>query len=85
MGKQSESRRLLEEAEGKFVEEVLSPYVVGLTYFMIKDKDAGFKWLERAYRDHDPNLMRMGIDLDLEPAKSDPRYAQLLDRIGLAG
>jgi TolB-like protein/KaiC/GvpD/RAD55 family RecA-like ATPase/Flp pilus assembly protein TadD len=83
MGKESESRRLLDEVEGRFSEEILSPYVVALTCFSLKDNDAGFKWLERAYSDHDPNLMRMGVDMDLEPARSDPRYAQLLDRVGL--
>jgi len=83
MGKESESRSLLDEVEGRFEEEILSPYVVALTYFKLKDNDAGFKWLERAYSDYDFNLLRLGIDVYLEPARSDPRYAQLFGRIGL--
>jgi TolB-like protein/KaiC/GvpD/RAD55 family RecA-like ATPase len=83
MGKEEESRSLLDEVEGKFEKEILSPYLVALTHVKLRDSDAVFKWLERAYDDHDPNLIRMGIDLDLEPAKSDPRYAQLLGKVGL--
>jgi TolB-like protein/KaiC/GvpD/RAD55 family RecA-like ATPase/Tfp pilus assembly protein PilF len=83
MGKEKESRSLLDEVEGMLEKEILSPYLVALTHVKLKDNDAVFKWLERAYDDNDPNLIRMGIDVDLEPARSDPRYTQLLGKVGL--
>jgi TolB-like protein/Tfp pilus assembly protein PilF len=83
MGKGKESHGLLTEIEERFHDEILSEYLVARTYLMLNDKDAAFMWLERGYSNYDPALVYMGIDMELEPVRSDPRYVALLDKMGL--
>ena len=51
-------------------------------YARLGDADAAFEWLERAYEDRD-NMMAVRIDADFSRLRSDPRFADLLRRLGL--
>jgi hypothetical protein len=72
--------RALEHAQ----REAASPYVLSLFYFALGRKDEGFTLLERAYAERDDNFAMMKVDPRLASARSDPRYASLLGRLGLA-
>jgi len=39
-------------------------------------------WLEKAYEDHEPNLPYIGVP-QFDPLHSDPRFQDLLRRMGL--
>jgi tetratricopeptide (TPR) repeat protein len=84
MGKKDDCKPLLDEIKGRYREEFVSPYTIGLVYFKLGLIDEGFEWLERAYEDQDPWLVWMGVDRDLITVRSDPRYLSLLERIGLS-
>jgi TolB-like protein/Tfp pilus assembly protein PilF len=72
--------RALEHAQ----REAVSPYVLSLFYFALGRRDEGFTLLERAYAERDDNFAMMKVDPRLASARSDPRYASLLGRLGLA-
>lgn len=58
-----------------------APFLAAL-WVRAGDKDKAFEVLENAYQKHDDSILMMkGPGLD--PLKSDPRYADLLGRIGL--
>ena len=61
----------------------LAPSAVAGSYFAAGDKERGFGWLERAYHERDDNLEWIKIDPTFAPIRSDPRYADLLRRMGL--
>jgi serine/threonine protein kinase/tetratricopeptide (TPR) repeat protein len=61
----------------------LAPSAVAGSYFAAGDKEHGFGWLERAYHERDDNLEWIKIDPTFTPIRSDPRYADLLRRMGL--
>ena len=42
-----------------------------------------FEWLEKAYQDRDVVLPAMLTDPFLAPMRTDPRFADLLRRVGL--
>ncbi|MGI0078861.1 MAG: hypothetical protein ACRECH_04495, partial [Nitrososphaerales archaeon] len=79
-----ESRKLLTEVEEHFGEEILSPFWVGVVHFLLGDTNLCFEWLNKAYNEHDPNIMLVNITVELEVAKSDPRFLSLLEKVGLS-
>jgi len=83
MGRDSESRELLKQVEPEYRVENINPYIIALVYFVLKDDESGFKWLETSYRLHDGALNLVGIDFELDRLRSDPRYLSILERIGL--
>jgi len=64
--------------------EPVSPYLVALFHFALGRNDEGFELLERAYAERDRELLPMKIDSHLASVRSDPRYANLLERLGLS-
>ena len=52
-------------------------------YARLGEKDQAFAWLEKAYVQHADGLVRLKEELAFDNLRSDPRYADLLRRIGL--
>jgi hypothetical protein len=61
----------------------IPPSGIASIYFAAGERERGFGWLERAYNERDDSLEGIRIDPILAPFRSDPRYADLLRRIGL--
>ncbi|HSN51156.1 MAG TPA: winged helix-turn-helix domain-containing protein [Woeseiaceae bacterium] len=59
-----------------------SPYQIAEMYAWLGDTEAAFRWLERAYSIRDPGLAELLVDPLLESLEGDPRYADLLERVG---
>jgi FimV-like protein len=63
-------------------------YVAALTiaeaYIDLGDKDKALEWLNKAYEEHSPNLYTIAISPSWDPLRDDPRFQDLLRRIGLA-
>ena len=47
------------------------------------DPERAFEWLERAYEQREPALLGIGVDPSFDGVRSDPRFARLVDRVGL--
>jgi serine/threonine-protein kinase len=47
------------------------------------EKDQAFEWLEKAYAERSDYLLRLKEEIGFDNVRSDPRYADLLRRIGL--
>ena len=84
VGRTEEARRILGELEGSGSAREASPYFLSVCRFNTGDMDRGFELLEEAYRRHDRYILLMGIDKDLGAARTDPRYARMLQKVGLA-
>jgi serine/threonine protein kinase/tetratricopeptide (TPR) repeat protein len=58
-----------------------SPYTVAINYLGLGDKDKAFVWLEKAYQQRD--IAFIGFkDPVFDSVRSDPRYIDLLHRVG---
>jgi TolB-like protein len=59
-------------------------YEIALVYTGLGKKQEAFKWLEEAYNAHDVGLVYLNADPCLDPLRSDPRFEDLVRRVGLA-
>jgi eukaryotic-like serine/threonine-protein kinase len=59
-----------------------NPYDVAMNYALLGDKNDAFLWLEKVYEQHSGSLAELEHDAAFDNLRSDPRYADLLRRIG---
>jgi tetratricopeptide (TPR) repeat protein len=52
-------------------------------YARLGERDRAFEWLDRAYGQHNPFLVHVREFVEFDNLRSDPRFADLLRRIGL--
>ena len=62
--------------------EGYSPYMIAASYSVIGETDEAFAWLERGYRERDSLMVFLKADARCDPLRSDPRFDDLLRRIG---
>jgi TolB-like protein/class 3 adenylate cyclase len=62
--------------------EGYSPFMIASIYSMIGETDEVFAWLDRGYRSRDPTMIIMNAIPLFDPLRSDPRFQDLLRRIG---
>ena len=82
-GRRSEAQKTL----GQMIElEKLGrvlPSEIAMVYMGLGNIDRAFAWLEKSYATHE-NLSFIKVNSEFERLRSDPRYAALLERAGLA-
>ncbi|HML03601.1 MAG TPA: hypothetical protein VK487_09560 [Candidatus Bathyarchaeia archaeon] len=76
-------RRLLPELEAYPKETLARAYDIAEAHFFLGDIDEGFEWLERAYSKRESVLLDIKWDWELDGVRTDPRYLDLLKRLGL--
>ena len=59
-------------------------YEIALVYAGLGNKDEAFAWLEESYKVRDKGLTYLKLDPCMDPLRSDPRFQNLLRRVGLA-
>jgi len=60
-----------------------SAYEIALLYADLGDKDQAFRWLNTAYQERDPRLGDLKTDFLFDPIRPDPRFAELVRKMGL--
>ena len=58
-------------------------YQIAEVYAWWGDKEAAFRWLDRAYAQRDGGLMISKVDLFLKKLHDDPRFPALLRKLNL--
>ena len=63
--------------------EYVSPAELAALYTALGDSDAAFASLEKAYSEHDLQLQFLKVDPSYDRLRDDPRYQDLMRRVGL--
>jgi len=82
-GQVSAARKTIARLEEYVRRDGVGRYEIALIYTGLGDKQEAFKWLEDAYKAHDVGLVYLKIDPCLDPLRSDPRFDDLMRRVGL--
>jgi hypothetical protein len=64
--------------------QYVAPKHIALVYAGLREKDEMFSWLEKAYRDRDISLTFIKVEPRWDEYRSEPRFADLLRRVGFA-
>ena len=83
MGRQPEARHILNELVEKARVHYVAADRIAAVYVALGQNDDAFRWLERAAADRNANLHVIGFERDFLPLRGDPRFADLLRRIGV--
>ncbi|MFZ1928440.1 MAG: hypothetical protein WAU50_04850, partial [Candidatus Sulfotelmatobacter sp.] len=60
-----------------------SALTIARFYADLGDKEQAFHWLNVAYQEHDWLLIGLNTYFQLDPLRSDPRFADLVRKVGL--
>jgi len=82
-GRKQEALQVIAELEAKTKQRHVSPYAIATIYAGLDDPDRTFEWLEKAYQERSPGLTLLKVEPMLDNIRSDPRYTDLLRRMGL--
>jgi DNA-binding winged helix-turn-helix (wHTH) protein/TolB-like protein/Flp pilus assembly protein TadD len=83
-GNTSEARRIIDELKKASAARYVPPKHIALIYAGLGEKNEMFDWLERAYEDRDISLTFMKVEPRWDLYRADPRFLDLLRRVGLS-
>ena len=72
-------KELLELNERRYV----TPAALAYIYIGLDDKDQAFVWLEKAYQERSNFLAYLKVVPVADPLRADPRFNNLVGRVGL--
>jgi len=70
---------------GESGDRYVSPYNIARVYGAIDDRQRALEWLERAYREHNPDLIELTREPSFAGLHSDAKFRELVERIGWRG
>jgi Flp pilus assembly protein TadD len=84
IGRKAEAEKILHDFERKSKSGYVSPYMIATIYAGLGDKDRAFEFLEKAYQERCWDITwQIKADLRIDNLRSDPRFQNLLRRVGL--
>jgi TolB-like protein/Tfp pilus assembly protein PilF len=82
-GRRAEALRLLDELKRRQQKGYVPTAAFVNAYLGLGDNEQAFAWLERAYKEHSMILQYIKVHPFFDPLRGDPRFADLVRRVGL--
>jgi serine/threonine protein kinase/Tfp pilus assembly protein PilF len=82
-GKKDKAYEFLAELEERSKKGYVSSFWTALIYIGLGEIDKSFQWFEKAYEERDGNMIYFTVPPIFDPVRADPRYKQLLIKMGL--
>lgn len=81
-GRKAEAQKILQELLKLNERRYVTPAALAYVYIGLDDKDQAFAWLEKAYQENSNFLAYLKQVPVADPLRSDPRFADLVRRVG---
>jgi TolB-like protein len=82
-GKKAETMKLAEAFKAAAKKRYIPPTYFGMLFAGLGDKDKALVWLEKAFEERADGLTWLNVEPMLDEVRSDPRFQDLIRRIGL--
>ncbi len=83
LGERSHVLRMLDELRAASKQRYVPAISFAVVYVGLGEKEQAFTWLEKAYEERTPSLAYIKVQATWDPLRSDPRFVDLLRRMGL--
>lgn len=84
LGRTQEARVLLSELEERWQIDPTCPSAVATLHLHLGDREAFYRWMERALEDREPFCVALKVERLWEPAWGDAAFQALVRRVGIA-
>jgi TolB-like protein/Tfp pilus assembly protein PilF len=82
-GRRDDAIKILNELKARSKQGFVAPDNFASIYAGLGDKDQAFAWLEKAYEERTDAIIGVSAEPWFDPLRSDPRFQELLRRVGL--
>jgi serine/threonine protein kinase/tetratricopeptide (TPR) repeat protein len=82
-GRKDEAQTILNKFLETRKQHFVSPFLIALLYTALDKKDEAIDWLNKAYDERDPQLIFIRLEVQLDSLHSEPRFTELLRRMGI--
>ena len=82
-GKKEEAYKNLNALQELSKRKYVSPMDVAAIYAALGEKDKAFEWLEKAYQERSTRIANLKSELVFDSIRTDPRFIDLMQRVGL--
>jgi TolB-like protein/DNA-binding winged helix-turn-helix (wHTH) protein/Tfp pilus assembly protein PilF len=82
-GNREEAGRILDKLKSLRERDIVPSGSIGILYGALGDLNEAFVWLQKAYEERDPQLTYLKAGRRFEPLRQDPRFRELVRRVGL--
>jgi TolB-like protein/DNA-binding winged helix-turn-helix (wHTH) protein/Tfp pilus assembly protein PilF len=82
-GRRQEARKILQNLQRLSPKTYVSSYEIAQGFVAVQDYDSALRYLDKSYRDHESQIPLLNVTVALYPLHSDPRFIQLVRRVGL--
>src|SRR6266705_2918345 len=83
MGRREDARRVLDQLIQKSRQQYVTADSIAAVYVALGEKDEALRWLDRAFEEHSGSFYSYMFRPEFRALRSDPRFADLLRRIGI--
>jgi TolB-like protein/Tfp pilus assembly protein PilF len=84
LGDKTQAMEIVKKLEQLSTKTYVTPYYMALTQLALGNKDETFHYLEKAYEERSAYMSNLKADPALDSLRSEPRFARLVRRVGLA-
>jgi len=82
-GRKEEASSLLEELKRRAEQKYVAPYFFAGIHIGLGENDLALEYLEKSYQEHSHWLIYLHIDPSMDSLRGDPRFQDLVQRVGL--
>jgi TolB-like protein/DNA-binding winged helix-turn-helix (wHTH) protein/Tfp pilus assembly protein PilF len=82
-GQTAEAQKIVQKLRARSATQFVSPFEIAEVYATLGDRDSAMVWLEKSYSQRESRIPYLEVDKRFDPVRTDPRFQDLLRRVGL--
>jgi TolB-like protein/Flp pilus assembly protein TadD len=82
-GRRAQALKVLDQLKELSKQRYVAPSDIAMIYAGLGEKDQALAWLDKAYRERSWYMVLLNVDPRLDYLRSDPRFQDLVHRVGL--